>query len=96
MPNNEKKEFFINAMKNNIYFTEEEIKNFGNIFNKIVNFDLSIKNSNKNYKLAEILKNMIFNLKRNDREFLKNYIETNGYFGVWFMLFDMLHNELYF
>ena len=76
--------------------TEEEIKNFGNIFNKIVNFDLSIKNSNKNYKLAEILKNMIFNLKRNDREFLKNYIETNGYFSVWFMLFDMLHNELYF
>ena len=63
LPNNEKKEFFINAMKNNIYFTEEEIKNFGNIFNKIVNFDLSIKNSNKNYKLAEILKNMIFNLK---------------------------------
>ena len=96
LPNNEKKEFFINAMKNNIYFTEEEIKNFGNIFNKIVNFDLSIKNSNKNYKLAEILKNMIFNLKRNDREFLKNYIETNGYFSVWFMLFDMLHNELYF
>lgn len=39
---------------------------------------------------------MIFNLKRNDREFLKNYIETNGYFSVWFMLFDMLHNELYF
>ena len=90
LPNNEKKEFFINAMKNNIYFSEEEIKNFGNIFNKIVNFDLSIKNSNKNYKLAEILKNMIFNLKRNDREFLKNYIETNGYFSVWFMLFDMI------
>ena len=96
LPNNEKKDFFLNAMKNNIYFSEEEIKNFVNIFNKIVNFDLSIKNSNKNYKLAEILKNMIFNLKRNDREFLKNYIETNGYFGVWFMLFDMLHNELYF
>ena len=49
LPNNEKKEFFINAMKNNIYFTEEEIKNFGNIFNKIVNFEVIENNETASY-----------------------------------------------
>lgn len=96
LPNSEKKEFFLNSMKNNIYFSKEEIENLGNIFNKIGNFDSIIKNSNKNYKLAEILKNMIFDLKRNNKEILKNHVETNGYFSVWFMLFDMLNNELSF
>ena len=94
LPNNEKKEFFINAMKNNIYFSEKEIKNLEDIFDKIGNFASIIKNSNKNYKLAEILKNMIFNLKNYDKEILKNYIDTNGYFAIWFALFDMLHNDL--
>lgn len=96
LPNSEKKEFFLNSMKNNIYFSKEEIENLGNIFDKIGNFDSIIKNSNKNYKLAEILKNMIFDLKRNNKEILKNHVETNGYFSVWFMLFDMLNNELSF
>ena len=81
-------------MKNNIYFSEKEIKNLENIFDKIGNFASIIKNSNKNYKLAEILKNMIFNLKNYDKEILKNYIDTNGYFAIWFALFDMLHNDL--
>lgn len=97
LPNNEKKEFFLNAMKNNIYFSEEEINNLENIFGKIGNFDFiikEIKKSNKNYKLAEILKNMIFNLKNHDKEILKNYIDTNGYFSIWFALFDMIQNEL--
>ena len=93
LPNNEKKEFFLNAMKNNIYFSEEEIKNLENIFGKIGNFASIIKNSNKNYKLAEILKNMIFNLKNHDNE-IKNYIDTNGYFAIWFALFDTLYNDL--
>ena len=93
LPNNEKKEFFLNAMKNNIYFSEEEIKNLENIFGKMGNFASIIKNSNKNYKLAEILKNMIFNLKNHDNE-IKNYIDTNGYFAIWFALFDMFYNDL--
>lgn len=93
LPNNEKKEFFLNAMKNNIYFSEEEIKNLENIFGKIGNFASIIKNSNKNYKLAEILKNMIFNLKNHDNE-IKNYIDTNGYFAIWFALFDTINNDL--
>ena len=93
LPNNEKKEFFLNAMKNNIYFSEEEIKNLENIFGKIGNFASIIKNSNKNYKLAEILKNMIFNLKNHDNE-IKNYIDTNGYFAIWFALFDTIYNDL--
>ena len=93
LPNNEKKEFFLNAMKNNIYFSEEEIKNLENIFGKMGNFASIIKNSNKNYKLAEILKNMIFNLKNHDNE-IKNYIDTNGYFAIWFALFDTLYNDL--
>ena len=93
LPNNEKKEFFLNAMKNNIYFSEEEIKNLENIFGKMGNFVSIIKNSNKNYKLAEILKNMIFNLKNHDNE-IKNYIDTNGYFAIWFALFDMFYNDL--
>ena len=93
LPNNEKKEFFLNAMKNNIYFSEEEIKNLENIFGKMGNFVSIIKNSNKNYKLAEILKNMIFNLKNHDNE-IKNYIDTNGYFAIWFALFDTLYNDL--
>lgn len=96
LPNNEKKEFFLNSMKNNIYFSKEEIENLGNIFNKIGSFDSIIKNSNKNYKLAEILKNMIYDLKINNKEILKNHVKTNGYFSVWFMLFDMLNSELYF
>ena len=94
LPNNEKKEFFLNVMKNNIYFSEEEIKNLENIFGKIGNFASIIKNSNKNYKLAEILKNMIFNLKNHDKEKLKNYIDTNGYFAIWFALFDTINNDL--
>lgn len=93
LPNNEKKEFFLNAMKNNIYFSEEEIKNLENIFGKMRNFASIIKNSNKNYKLAEILKNMIFNLKNHDNE-IKNYIDTNGYFAIWFALFDTIYNDL--
>ena len=93
LPNNEKKEFFLNAMKNNIYFSEEEIKNLENIFGKMGNFASIIKNSNKNYKLAEILKNMIFNLKNHDNE-IKNYIDTNGYFAIWFALFDTINNDL--
>ena len=93
LPNNEKKDFFLNAMKNNIYFSEEEIKNFENIFGKIGNFASIIKNSNKNYKLAEILKNMIFNLKNHDKE-IKNYIDANGYFAIWFALFDTINNDL--
>lgn len=96
LPNSEKKEFFLNSMKNNIYFSKEEIENLGNIFNKIENFDSIIKNSNKNYKLAEILKNMIYDLKKDNKEILKNHVETNGYFSVWFMLFDIFDNELYF
>lgn len=93
LPNNEKKDFFLNAMKNNIYFSEEEIKNFENIFGKIGNFASITKNSNKNYKLAEILKNMIFNLKNHDKE-IKNYIDANGYFAIWFALFDTINNDL--
>ena len=93
LPNNEKKEFFLNAMKNNIYFSKEEIKNLENIFGKMGNFASIIKNSNKNYKLAEILKNMIFNLKNHDNE-IKNYIDTNGYFAIWFALFDTIYNDL--
>ena len=93
LPNNEKKKFFLNAMKNNIYFSEEEIKNLENIFCKMGNFASIIKNSNKNYKLSEILKNMIFNLKNHDNE-IKNYIDTNGYFAIWFALFDTLYNDL--
>lgn len=95
LPNGEKKEFFINSMKNNIYFEEEEIKNLGNIFNRIGNLEYLIKNSNKSYKLAEILKKAIFNLKidKNNKEVLKNYINANGYFSLWFALFDIFYEE---
>lgn len=104
LPNSEKKEFFINSMKNNIYFNEEEIKNFENIFNKIKNLESLIKKSNKNYKLAEILKQAIlefkdlkdFKIEKNNKEVLKNYVKTNGYFGLWFSLFDIFYEELSF
>ena len=56
-----------------------------------------IKNSNKNDETTEILL-MLFNsvAANNDdlAENLNKYIHANANFNAWFMLFDMLHNEL--
>ena len=94
-----KKKFILNAMSNGIYLTVEEINSLGNIFSKFNDLLGIIKNSNKNDETTEILL-MLFNSVaangNNDdlAENLNKYIHANGNFNAWFMLFDMLHNEL--
>ena len=90
-----KKKFILNAMSNGVYLTVEEINTLGNIFKKFNDIISVIKNSNKNNETAEILLMLADNvLQQNDKEKLDNYISTNANFGIWFMLFDMLHGEL--
>ncbi|WP_028331028.1 hypothetical protein [Brachyspira alvinipulli] len=90
-----KKKFILNAMSNGVYLTVEEINTLGNIFKKFNDIISVIKNSNKNNETAEILLMLADNvLQQNDKEKLDNYISTNANFGIWFMLFDMLHSEL--
>ncbi|MEI0562964.1 hypothetical protein [Brachyspira pulli] len=94
-----KKKFILNAMSNGIYLTVEEINSLGNIFSKFNDLLGIIKNSNKNDETTEILL-MLFNSVaangNNDdlAENLNKYIHANANFNAWFMLFDMLHNEL--
>ena len=94
-----KKKFILNAMSNGIYLTVEEINSLGNIFSKFNDLLGIIKNSNKNNETTEILL-MLFNSVaangNNDdlAENLNKYIHANANFNAWFMLFDMLHNEL--
>ena len=94
-----KKKFILNAMSNGVYLTVEEINSLGNIFSKFNDLLGIIKNSNKNDETTEILL-MLFNSVtangNNDdlAENLNKYIHANGNFNAWFMLFDMLHNEL--
>lgn len=90
-----KKKFILNAMSNGVYLTVEEINTLGNIFKKFNDIISVIKNSNKNNETAEILLMLADKvLQQNDKEKLDNYISTNANFGIWFMLFDMLHGEL--
>ena len=94
-----KKKFILNAMSNGVYLTVEEINSLGNIFSKFNDLLGIIKNSNKNDETTEILL-MLFNSVtangNNDdlAENLNKYIHANANFNAWFMLFDMLHNEL--
>lgn len=94
-----KKKFILNAMSNGVYLTVEEINSLGNIFSKFNDLLGIIKNSNKNNETTEILL-MLFNSVtangNNDdlAENLNKYIHANANFNAWFMLFDMLHNEL--
>ena len=94
---NNKKKFILNAMSNGVYLTVEEINSLNNIFKELYTILHIIKNSNKNTETTEILL-MLFNTvasNSNDNlaDNLNNYIQTNGCFNVWFMLFDMLHDE---
>ncbi|WP_295160048.1 hypothetical protein [uncultured Brachyspira sp.] len=95
-----KKKFILNAMSNGIYLTVEEINTFGSIFKRLNALISNIKNSNKNNETAEILVmlagSVIQNYNDNTAESLNGYINTNACFGIWFMLFDMLHSELSF
>ena len=97
-----KKKFILNAMSNGVYLTVEEINSLGNIFKQFNDIIASIKNSNKNTEITEILlmlANSVIQGDDNDSnntiaENLNNYINTNANFNIWFMLFDMLQNEL--
>lgn len=97
-----KKKFILNAMSNGVYLTVEEINSLGNIFKQFNNIINSIKNSNKNAEITEILLMLANSVIQGDdnnsnntiAENLNNYINTNASFNIWFMLFDMLHGEL--
>lgn len=95
-----KKKFILNAMSNGVYLTVEEINNLGNIFKQFNDILNTIKNSNKNTEITEILVMLANSVTQGDNsdntiaENLNNYINTNAGFNIWFMIFDMLHGEL--
>ena len=88
-----KMKFILNSMSNGIYFSIDELEMFENIFSKFNNLHSIIKNSNKNIEKTEILLTLLKEINDTDKS-LKNYISSNGNLSVWFMLFDMLQDEL--
>ena len=88
-----KMKFILHSMSNKIYFTIDELEMFESIFSKFNNFYSVIKNSNKNIEKTEILLTLLKEINDTDKS-LKNYISSNGNLNIWFMLFDMLQNEL--
>ena len=97
----DKKKFILNAMSNGVYLTVEEINSLGNIFKQFKDIINTIKNSNKNAEITEILLMLANSVIQEDNnsnntiaENLNNYINTNASFNIWFMLFDMLQGEL--
>ena len=85
-----KKKFILNAMSNGVYLTVEEINSLGNIFKQFNDIIASIKNSNKNTEITEILlmlANSVIQGDDNDSnntiaENLNNYINTNANFNI--------------
>ncbi|MEI0580975.1 hypothetical protein [Brachyspira pilosicoli] len=88
-----KMKFILHSMSNKIYFTIDELEMFENIFSKFNNLYSATKNSNKNIEKTEILLTLLKEIN-DTNESLKNYISSNGNLNIWFMLFDMLQNEL--
>ena len=88
-----KMKFILHSMSNGIYFSIDELEMFENIFSKFNNLHSIIKNSNKNIEKTEILLTLLKEINDTDKS-LKNYISSNGNLSVWFMLFDMLQDEL--
>ena len=88
-----KMKFILHSMSNKIYFTIDELEMFENIFSKFNNLYSDTKNSNKNIEKTEILLTLLKEIN-DTNESLKNYISSNGNLNIWFMLFDMLQNEL--
>ncbi|MEI0530159.1 hypothetical protein R4I97_01220 [Brachyspira pilosicoli] len=88
-----KLKFILHSMSNKIYFSIDELEMFENIFSKFNNLHSFIKNSNKNIEKTEILLTLLKEINDTDKS-LKNYISSNGNLSVWFMLFDMLQDEL--
>lgn len=88
-----KMKFILNSMSNGIYFSIDELEMFENIFSKFNNLHSIIKNSNKNIEKTEILLTLLKEINDTDKS-LKNYISSNGNLNIWFMLFDMLQDEL--
>ena len=88
-----KMKFILHSMSNKIYFTIDELEMFESIFSKFNNFYSVIKNSNKNIEKTEILLTLLKEINDTDKS-LKNYISSNGNLNIWFMLFDMLQDEL--
>lgn len=88
-----KMKFILHYMSNGIYFSIDELEMFENIFSKFNNLHSIIKNSNKNIEKTEILLTLLKEINDTDKS-LKNYISSNGNLSVWFMLFDMLQDEL--
>ena len=88
-----KMKFILHSMSNKIYFTIDELEMFENIFSKFNNLYSATKNSNKNIEKTEILLTLLKEINDTDKS-LKNYISSNGNLSVWFMLFDMLQDEL--
>ena len=88
-----KMKFILHSMSNKIYFSIDELEMFENIFSKFNNLHSIIKNSNKNIEKTEILLTLLKEINDTDKS-LKNYISSNGNLSVWFMLFDMLQDEL--
>ncbi|WP_157151353.1 hypothetical protein [Brachyspira sp. SAP_772] len=88
-----KMKFILHSMSNKIYFTIDELEMFENIFSKFNNLYSIIKKSNKNIEKTEILLTLLKEINDTNKS-LKNYISSNGNLSVWFMLFDMLQDEL--
>ena len=88
-----KMKFILHSMSNKIYFSIDELEMFENIFSKFNNLYSATKNSNKNIEKTEILLTLLKEINDTDKS-LKNYISSNGNLSVWFMLFDMLQDEL--
>ena len=93
----DKKKFILNAMSNGVYLTVEEINSLGNIFKQFKDIINTIKNSNKNAEITEILLMLANSVIQTDdnnlADNLNNYINTNADFNIWFMLFDILHSN---
>ena len=88
-----KMKFILHSMSNKIYFSIDELEMFENIFSKFNNLHSTTKNSNKNIEKTEILLTLLKEINDTDKS-LKNYISSNGNLNIWFMLFDMLQDEL--
>ena len=88
-----KMKFILHSMSNKIYFSIDELEMFENIFSRFNNLCSVIKNSNKNIEKTEILLTLLKEINDTNKS-LKNYISSNGNLSVWFMLFDMLQDEL--
>lgn len=96
--NEDVKSFIFTAISNGVYMSVEELNTlfsgvfYENLFKEIKKLLYDIKNSNKNPETAEKLIRIAENLNNFNSisANIKDYITTNGYFSIWFMLFDTL------